>query len=55
MSVGKSINRVDAYEKVTGRAMYTDDLCPGGALVGKVGDRRFLCRDDRRFAAVVIR
>ena len=36
MSVGKSIPRVDAYEKVTGRAMYTDDLCPPGALVAKV-------------------
>ena len=36
MSVGKSIPRVDAYEKVTGRAMYTDDLCPKNALVAKV-------------------
>lgn len=36
MSVGKSIPRVDAYEKVTGRAMYTDDLVPPGALVAKV-------------------
>ncbi len=35
-SVGKSIPRVDAYEKVTGRAMYTDDLCPPDALVAKV-------------------
>ena len=26
MSVGKSINRVDAVDKVTGRANYTDDL-----------------------------
>ena len=36
MSVGKSIRRVDAYEKVTGRAMFTDDLCPKNALVAKV-------------------
>jgi len=36
MSVGKSIHRVDAYEKVTGRAMYTDDLCPQNALFAKV-------------------
>ncbi len=35
-SVGKSIPRVDAYEKVTGRAMFTDDLCPPDALVAKV-------------------
>ena len=36
MSVGKSIKRVDAYEKVTGGAKYTDDLCPRNALVAKV-------------------
>ncbi len=36
MIVGKSIPRVDAYEKVTGRARYTDDLLPPGALVAKV-------------------
>ncbi len=36
MSVGSSIKRVDAFEKVTGRAMYTDDLCPKGAYVAKV-------------------
>lgn len=36
MSVGKPIARVDAYEKVTGRAMYTDDMVPAGALVAKV-------------------
>ena len=36
MGVGKSIKRVDAYEKVTGRAMFTDDLCPKGALVAKI-------------------
>ena len=35
MSVGKGINRVDAVDKVTGRANYTDDLC-GDALVAKV-------------------
>ena len=36
MSVGKSIKRVDAYEKVTGGAKYTDDLCPNNALVAKI-------------------
>lgn len=35
-SVGKSIPRVDAYEKVTGRAMYTDDLARPGMLVARV-------------------
>ena len=32
MSVGKSITRVDAVDKVTGRAMYTDDFCTGSVL-----------------------
>ncbi len=36
MSVGKSVPRVDAYEKVTGRSKYADDLLPQGALVGKL-------------------
>lgn len=36
MSIGKRINRVDAYEKVTGNAKYTDDICPRNALVAKV-------------------
>jgi xanthine dehydrogenase molybdenum-binding subunit len=36
MSVGESIPRVDAWEKVTGRAKYTDDLVDRNALVGKV-------------------
>jgi xanthine dehydrogenase molybdenum-binding subunit len=36
MSTGKSIPRVDAWEKVTGRAKYTEDLTPREALVGKV-------------------
>ncbi|MCL1993346.1 MAG: xanthine dehydrogenase molybdenum-binding subunit XdhA [Spirochaetes bacterium] len=36
MSVGKSIPRVDAWEKVSGRAKYTEDLAPANALVGKV-------------------
>jgi xanthine dehydrogenase molybdenum-binding subunit len=36
MSVGKSIPRVDAREKVTGRAKYTDDLVDRNALIGKV-------------------
>ncbi|MDR1468429.1 MAG: xanthine dehydrogenase molybdenum-binding subunit XdhA [Spirochaetaceae bacterium] len=36
MCVGKSIPRVDAFEKVTGRAKYTDDLCERNALVAKI-------------------
>ncbi len=36
MSVGKSLKRVDAYEKVTGRAMYTADLASPNMLVAKV-------------------
>ena len=26
--IGKSVPRVDAYDKVTGRAKFTDDLVP---------------------------
>jgi xanthine dehydrogenase molybdenum-binding subunit len=36
MIVGESIPRVDAWEKVSGRAKYTADLVPANALVGKV-------------------
>lgn len=36
MSIGSSSRRVDAYEKVTGQAKYTDDLTPKGALIAKV-------------------
>lgn len=36
MSVGQSVKRVDAYDKVTGRAKYTDDLCDKNALVVKI-------------------
>ena len=32
-NVGKSVARVDAFDKVTGRAKYTDDLCEKNALV----------------------
>lgn len=35
-NVGKSQVRVDAYEKVTGRAKYTDDLCEKNALIAKI-------------------
>ena len=35
-SVGQSKIRVDAYEKATGRAKYTDDLCDSGALIAKI-------------------
>ena len=34
--IGKSIPRVDAYEKVTGRAKFTDDLILNKCLVAKV-------------------
>ncbi len=36
MAVGDSIKRVDAYEKVTGRAQYTADLEPKNLLIAKV-------------------
>ena len=36
MEVGKSIIRVDAFDKVTGRTKYTDDLCDAGAYVAKI-------------------
>lgn len=36
MVVGKSIPRLDAYDKATGRTKYTDDLCDKGALIAKV-------------------
>ncbi len=36
MTVGKSIPRVDAFDKVTGRTKYTDDMCDKGALVAKI-------------------
>ena len=32
--IGKSVPRVDAYEKVTGRAKFTEDLIPPRCLVG---------------------
>jgi len=35
-SVGKSVIRVDAYEKATGRAKYMDDLCDRSALIVKI-------------------
>ena len=35
-SVGRSVTRVDAREKATGRARYTDDLCGREALVVKI-------------------
>ncbi len=34
--IGQSAPRVDAYDKVTGRAKYTQDLCPRNALVARV-------------------
>ena len=36
MYVGKSVARTDAYDKVTGRTRYTDDLCDRGAYTARV-------------------
>ncbi|NCB62162.1 MAG: xanthine dehydrogenase molybdenum-binding subunit XdhA [Clostridia bacterium] len=36
MEVGRSIHRVDAYDKVTGRAKYTDDFLEGSMLTAKI-------------------
>lgn len=36
MYVGKNINRVDAYDKVTGRARYTEDLIVSNAYTAKI-------------------
>jgi len=36
VEVGRSIQRVDAYDKVTGRAKYTDDFHEGPALIAKI-------------------
>ena len=36
MEVGKSIARVDAFDKVTGKTRYTDDLCDASAYVAKI-------------------
>ncbi len=42
-SVGKSVIRVDAYEKATGRAKYMDDLCDRSALIAKICHCPRLC------------
>lgn len=36
MYVGKSVDRVDAYDKVTGRAKYTEDLIMSNAYTAKI-------------------
>lgn len=36
MVVGKSVKRIDAFDKVTGRTKYTDDLCDKSAYIAKV-------------------
>ena len=36
MYAGQSVKRVDAYDKVTGRTRYTDDLCDSGAYIARV-------------------
>jgi xanthine dehydrogenase molybdenum-binding subunit len=35
-NVGQSKTRVDGYEKATGRAKFTDDICDKGALIAKI-------------------
>ena len=35
-TIGKSVTRVDAYDKATGRAKYVDDLCGREALVIRI-------------------
>ena len=44
MAVGKSEKRVDAYDKVTGKAQYTDDLCDRG-LTSPVSCKRPLRKE----------
>ena len=39
MEVGRSLVRVDAADKVTGRAKYTDDLCPRPVLEAAILQR----------------
>ena len=34
--IGKSVPRVDAYDKVTGRVKFTDDMAPANCLIAKV-------------------
>lgn len=36
MEVGKSVARVDAFDKVTGRCKYADDMCDKSALIVKL-------------------
>ena len=36
MYAGKRVTRVDAYDKVTGRTRYTDDLCDRSAYIARV-------------------
>lgn len=36
MYVGKSMPRVDAYDKVTGRTKYTDDFCDKSAYIARI-------------------
>lgn len=36
MFIGKSVPRVDAHDKVSGRCKYTDDICDKGAYIAKI-------------------
>ena len=46
--VGKSVARVDAYEKATGRAKYMDDLCDKSALIAKILHSTIAHRSEER-------
>ncbi|MDR0527874.1 MAG: xanthine dehydrogenase molybdenum-binding subunit XdhA [Spirochaetaceae bacterium] len=43
MSLGKNVTRIDAYEKVTGRAKYTADMLDKKMLCAKVLHSTFAC------------
>ncbi|MBR2697070.1 MAG: hypothetical protein IKE76_00610, partial [Clostridia bacterium] len=36
MYAGQRVRRVDAFDKVTGRTRYTDDLCDRGAYIARI-------------------
>ena len=46
--IGKSVPRVDAYDKVTGRAKFTDDIAPANCLVAKV----YQCKDRKWYREI---
>ena len=36
MFVNEPVKRVDAFDKVTGRALFTDDLCDKSAYIARI-------------------